>query len=122
MAENISQEFWLKNMDETRKYLFEEINWKELVSKKHKKVCTTLNYIKHFLIWASTITGCVSTSAFTSAVVSIPIGITSSNIGLKMCAKNEQIKNYKSTITQKEKKYDKTVLAAKSKLNRSLNF
>ena len=65
-AENISQEFRLKNIDETRNYLTEEINQNELMSKKHKKVCTTLNYIEYFLILACTITGCVSISAFAS--------------------------------------------------------
>ena len=35
--ENISQEIRLKNIDETRNYLIEEINQNELVSKKHKK-------------------------------------------------------------------------------------
>ena len=55
------------------------------MSKKHKKVCTTLNYIKHFLILGSTITGCVSISAF-AFLVRIPIGIASSAIGLKICA------------------------------------
>ena len=54
------------------------------MSKKHKKVCTTLNYIEHFLILGSTITGCVSISAFAS-LVGIPIGITSSAIVLKIC-------------------------------------
>ena len=48
--ENITQEFILKNIDETRNYLIEEINRNELMSKKHKKVCTTLNYIEPFLI------------------------------------------------------------------------
>ena len=57
VEENISQEFRLKNIDETRNYLIEEINRNELMSKKHKKVCTTLNYIEHFLILAYTITG-----------------------------------------------------------------
>ena len=77
---NISQEFKLKNIDETRNYLIEEINRNELMSKKHKKVCTTLNYIEHFLILASTITGCISISAFAS-LLGIPIGITSTAIG-----------------------------------------
>ena len=58
-----SQEFRQKNIDETRTYLTEVINRNELMSKKHKKVCTTLNYIKHFFILGSTITGCVSISA-----------------------------------------------------------
>ena len=69
----------------------EEINQNELMSKKHKKFCTTLNYIEHFLILVSTITWYVSISAFAS-LVGIPIGITSSVIGLKICAINAAIK------------------------------
>ena len=36
--ESISQEFRLKNIDETRNFLTEETNQKELMSKKYKKV------------------------------------------------------------------------------------
>ena len=88
----MSQEFRLKNIDETRNYLIEEINRNELMSKKHKKFCTTLNYIEHFFILASTITRCVSISPL-AALVCIPIGITSSAIGLKICAITASIKN-----------------------------
>ena len=56
--EKISQEFRLKNVDETRNYLTEEINRNELMGKKDKKICTTLNYIEHFLVLAYTSTGC----------------------------------------------------------------
>ena len=49
---NMSQEFKMKNIDETRNNLLEEIKQNELMSKKYKKVCTTLNYIEHFLILA----------------------------------------------------------------------
>ena len=52
----MSQEFRLKAVDETRNYLFEEIKQNELMSRKHKTFCTTLNCIEHFLILASTIT------------------------------------------------------------------
>ena len=55
--ESISQEFRLRNIDETRNYFLKEIEKNELMSKKHKKVCTNLNYIENFLILASTITG-----------------------------------------------------------------
>ena len=48
--ENVSQELKLKNINETRIHLIEEINGNELMSKKHKKVCTTLIYIEHFVI------------------------------------------------------------------------
>ena len=55
------------------------------MSRKQKKVCTTLKYIEHFLNLASTITGCISISDFAS-LFGISIGITSSAIGLKICA------------------------------------
>ena len=79
----MSQAFRLKNIDKTRHYFIEEIEQSELTIRKHKKVCTTLNYIEHFLILASTITGYISISAFTS-MLGIPIRITSSAIGLKI--------------------------------------
>ena len=44
--ENISQEFRLKSIDETKNYLIE----------KSKKVYRVLNYIKHLLILISTVT------------------------------------------------------------------
>ena len=84
------------------------------MSRKNKKVCTTLNYIEHFLILAFVVTGFISISAFAS-LLGIPTGITSSAIGLKIFAIVAGIKNYKSII--KKKKHDKIVLLAKSKLN-----
>ena len=91
VEENISQEFRFKKIDETRNYFIEKINKNELVTKKHKKICSTLHYIGHFLILSSTITGSVSISAFASSV-SIPIGIKSSAIGLNICAITSGIK------------------------------
>ena len=93
--ENLSQEFRLKNIDETRNYLIEEINPNKLISKNHKKACTTLNYIEHFLILVSITTGCVSISSFAS-LIGIPIGITSS---------------------AEKKMHNKIILIAKRKLN-----
>ena len=91
----MSQESRLKNIDEARNYFAKEIKQYELVSKKHNKVCITLNYIENFLILPSTITGCISISTFAS-LIGIPIGITSSAIGLKICVVTAGIKNYKS--------------------------
>ena len=86
------------------------------MSKKHRKVCATLIYIEHFLILASIISGCVSMSAFVSQI-GIPIKITSSAIGLKICAIGiyAGIAKYESII--KKKKHDQIVLLAKSNLN-----
>ena len=103
--ENINQEFRLKKIYEIRNYLIEEINQNKLLNKKHKKVCRVLNYIDHSLTVISTITGCVPISDFAS-LVGIPIGITSSAIGLKMCVMTAGIKKSKSIIKKKKKKDD----------------
>ena len=55
-------------------------------------------------------------SAFAS-LLGIPIGITSSARGFKICAIIAGIKKYKSIIKKKKKKHDKIVLLAKNKLN-----
>ena len=81
----MSLEFRFKNIVKTRNYFLEEIKQNELMSRKHKNVFTTLNYIEHFLVLASTITGCISISNFAS-LLDISIEITSSVIGLKICA------------------------------------
>ena len=81
------------------------------MSKKHKKVCATLNYIEHFLILTYTVNECVSISVFASSI-GIPIGIKSSATELKICAITAGIKKYKSMINKKEKNHDKKVLLA----------
>ena len=121
VEENISQEFTLQNIDETRNYFLEEIKQNELMSRKHKKVFTTLNYIEHIFLLAYTITRCISISAFAS-FIGIPIGITNSAIGLKICAKPAGFKKYKSIIKKTKKKHYKVVLLEKSILNRGLNY
>ena len=69
------------------------------------------------IIVISVITGCVSISA-SASLVRIPIGITSSVIGFKICVITAGIKKYKTIIEKKKKKkHDKIVLLTKSKLN-----
>ena len=82
--------------------------------RKHKEVCTSLNCIKHFLILDSTITKCISISAFDS-LIGIPIGITSSAIVLKICAIAAGIKMQKSIIRKEKKKHYEIVLLATAK-------
>ena len=110
--ENISQDFRSKNKGDTRNYFLEEIEQIELMSNKHRKVCTPLNNTEHFLILSSTISGCISISDF-AHLLGISIGITSSVIGWESFALTTGIKKYKSIIKQKQKKHDKIVLLAK---------
>ena len=67
-------------MGKAKNYFVEEVEQNELMSKNYKKIFTTLNYIEHFIILASGVAGCISISA---PLVSIPMGIISSAIGLK---------------------------------------
>ena len=70
-------------MKQTRSYFLEKTKKNELMSRKCKKVCTTSNYIDHFLILVPSITRCISISPFAS-FIELPIGITGSAIGLKI--------------------------------------
>ena len=47
--------------------------------------CKYLGYVEHLLILGSTITGCVSTSAFVW-LVCVPAGISSYSVGLNISA------------------------------------
>ena len=92
----------MKDIDETRNYFVKEINQNELTSKKHNKVCRVLNYIEYLLILISTVTGFFSIFSFTS-LVGIPISITNSAIGLKICVITAGIKKYKWVIKKRRK-------------------
>ena len=67
-----------------------------------KNVFTTLNYIEHFLILASVVTRFISISAFAS-LLGIPIALTSSAIGLKICAMATGIEKYKLIIKKQRR-------------------
>ena len=108
-AENINEAFRLKKIDEIIIYLIEQINRNELMSKKYKNVCRILNKIDHLLIVISTNNRCITISAFAS-LVGIPIGVTSSEIRLKICAITAGIKKYSSIMKKKKKKHEEIAL------------
>ena len=99
---NISQQFRLKNIDETRSYFAKVIKQNKFMCKKNKKICTTLNNIEHIFILASRVTGCISISAFAS-LVGIPLGITSSAAGLKLFAKLQELKSITQWLRKRKR-------------------
>ena len=115
MVEELSLQFRLRKIYKTRKHLLDETKHNDLISEKYKNTCRYLNYVEHLLILASIITGCVSISAFAS-LVCIPVGITSSAVGIKIFTITAEIKKYKSSLKKKKKLY-KIVLLEKDKLN-----
>ena len=102
-----------------KRFLKKKQNQLTLMSREHKRVCTILDYIESFLILVSTITECISISAF-AYLLGIPMGITSFTTGLKNCAIAAGIKKYKSIIKKPKNKHNKTILLAKLKLYRVL--
>ena len=62
-----------------------------------------MNYIKHLIILVSRVTGCVSISAF-AFLVGIPVGITSSAIGLNIYVITAGIKKYQLIIKKKKRR------------------
>ena len=65
--------------------------------KSIKKFAELWIIIGQWLILVSIVTGCVSISTFAS-LIRIPIGITSSAIGLKICIITAGIRKHKSII------------------------
>ena len=116
IEEDKSQKFRLKNLEKkTSTDFIKEIVQNELIINKNKKDCSTLNYIEHFLTLVSAVTGCSSISAF-AYLVNISTGITSSTIGLNICAITARNKEYKSIIRKKKIEHDEIVLLAKPNL------
>ena len=83
MAEEVSLEFRLRKIVETRNDLLDITKHNDLMSGKYKKTCKYLNYVEHLFNVVSTVTGCLSISRFDS-LVTIPVGIASSTVGIKI--------------------------------------
>ena len=62
-----------------------------------------LNYIEHFFILASCVTGCVSISVFAS-LIGIPIGFANSVVGIQICAITARLKSITQQLRRKEEK------------------
>ena len=72
------------------------------MGKTYKNAWATINFIEHYLILASAITGCISISA-SAFLLGIPMGITSSAMGLKIYAIATGIKKYISIIKKRKR-------------------
>ena len=84
------------------------------MSENYNKTCKYLNYVEYLLTLVSTVTDCVSISAFASSVC-VPVRITSSPVGLNICAITWGTKKYTSITKKKKKKHDEIVLLRKTK-------
>ena len=89
------------NMAEEPSLLFRLRKIDEIRNSFRCFTCKYLNYVEYLLISDSKVTGCVSISAFAS-LVCVSGGITSSALGIKICAITAGIKKYNSIIKKKK--------------------
>ena len=88
---------------------------------KSIKNCRSLNYFEYFIILVSVVSGWVLISAFPS-LVSAPVDISRSEVGLKICVLIAGIKKYKLIIKKKTKKHDNIAFLPKTKFYQRFDF
>ena len=112
--EDLSQEFRfnLIIIKEMHNLFIKEIGQNELFNNKNKKVCRTLNYLKHFLTLVFALAVCISISDFAS-LFDISKGILSSTIGLNISAMFARIKKYKLITKNIKENHDEKSLYQK---------
>ena len=71
----------------------EEVKYNYFMSKKHKRVYRTLNYLNNVLVFISSVSACVSIPAFSSLVGVLAV-IARYAIPLKICALATGIFNF----------------------------
>ena len=108
VKEDIKFDFGLKNMDEGRNYLLEEVSHYNSMIEKLKKVCRDLNWFKRFHIFVFDVSACISIFAL-YLLVDDSIGIANSAVILKISATTAGIKKYRSIMKKKSRKHNSVV-------------
>ena len=108
--------FRLSEIKEIENYFINEINQQKTYSKKLNKYVTIFDYIDKILIVLSATTGGISIISFTTAI-GAPVGITSASFTLIFSLSTGIIKELLNMTIKKNKKHDKILMLAKSKLN-----
>ena len=108
--------FRLSEIIGTENYFNQEINQRKSCSKKFNKYVTAFDYIDQALIVLSTTTGRVSIISFT-IIVGAAVGIASASFILIFSLTTGIVKKLLDITRNKNKKHDKILILAKSKLN-----
>ena len=106
----------IDKITETEDYFYHEINQRKSCSKKLSKYGAVFDYIDQVLIVLSATSGGVSIILFTS-IVRAPVGIASAGLTLFFCLTTGRVKKLMNITRKKNKKHDKILMLAKSRLN-----
>ena len=113
---NDQQQFRLNKISEARDYFIGEIKERELMSKRLSKYIAYFEYFGKSLIVLSVITGSISIVSF-ETVIGTPVGITSASFSLAFSIFTGIVKKLLKTTRNKNKKHNKILMLARSKLN-----
>ena len=111
-----NQQFRLHKINEIENYFISEIKERELMSKKLSKYISFFDYFHKSLIVLSVTSGSVSIASFTT-LIGILIGITSASLSLTFSLCTGLVKKILKATRNKNKKHNKLVMLATSKLN-----
>ena len=117
LSANISndQQFRLNKINEIKDYFIAEIREREIMSKNLCNYIAFLDYFDKSLIVLSVATGSISIASFT--IIGAPVGIMNASCNLTFSFTTEFVKKFLKTIRNKNKKLNKIVMLARSKLN-----
>ena len=113
---NDQQQFRLNKISKARDYFIGEIKERELMSKRLSKYIAYFDYFGKSLIVLSVITGSISIVSF-ETVIGAPVGITSASFSLAFSIFTGIVKKLLKTTRNKNKKHNKILMLARSKLN-----
>ena len=110
------QQFRLNKINEVKDYFIAEIKERELMSKRLSKYIASFDYSDKSLIVLSVATGIIYIASF-ATVIGVPVGIMSASCSLAFSITTGFVKKFLKTTRNKQKKYNKIVMLARSKLN-----
>ena len=119
LTANISneQQFRLNKINEIKDYFLSEIRERELISKNISKYIASLDYFDKSLNVLSILSGSISIASF-ATVIGAPAGIIGASCGFTFSITSGFVKKFLKTTRNKNKKYNKIVMLARSKLNK----
>ena len=108
--------FRLSEIIGIKNYFYQEINQRKSCSKKLSKYVTAFDYIDKILIFLIATSSRVSIISFTS-IVGAPVGIASASLTLIFSLTTGIVKKLLNITRNINKKHEKILMMAKSKLN-----
>ena len=110
------QHFRLNKINEIKDYFVAEIKERELMSKRLSKYIACCDYFDKSLIVLLATSGSISIASF-ATFIGTPIGIASAGLSLTFSLSTGIVKNLLKTTRNKNKKHNKIIMSAKSKLS-----